>query len=167
MIASTAMGVGSTAMQFAGQRVTAKATAANAKSAYESQVSGLTQRQLQEQNSAAQRTFQNQREYDAARATAVTGAETSGVQGLTVDGLLSDLAGQQYQRQDAVKQNTGWAVQALQEEKRGAAATRDSRINSAPMPGTLGLALQIGGQSVVGLEKFSKATDPKRNLKAI
>lgn len=165
MIASTAMAAGSSVMQFANQSAQSKAMNVNAKSAYETQVSGITDRQMQEQSAAAQRTFQNQREYDAARATAITGAENSGLHGLSVDGLLNDLVGQQHERQDAVAQNTTWSIRAMQQEKMGAAASRDSRMNSAPMPSALGLGLTIGGQSIVGLDRFSKATDPKRNLK--
>jgi hypothetical protein len=160
-IASTAAGIGGSIASYDQQNAYAKATRQAATSAYEQQSAALTHRQEQEQTAAAERTFQNQREYDAARARAVVSAEAGGVQGLSVNALLNDLAGQQAVRQNAIGKNTDWAIQSLQQDKLGAAAARDSRINSAPRASGMGLALQIGGQAATGFDKFKSATDPK------
>lgn len=159
-IASTAAGIGGSIASYNQQNAMAKATRVNATNAYEQQSAALTQREEQEQTAAAERRFQNQREYDAARASAIVSGEAGGVRGLSVDALLNDLAGQQGARQGAIDKNLDWSIQALQQDKLGAAAARDSRINSAPHASGRGLALQIGGQAAIGFDKYKSATDP-------
>lgn len=160
-LASTALTIGGQVASHMEQNAYAKTNANAAMRAYEDQTAGITQRQIQEQNSAAQRTFQNQREYAAARATAVVGAEDAGVRGISVDALLNDLAGQQHARQDAVDQNTTWAVRALQDEKRGAQATRDARILSVPKSSTSSLLIKVGGTALQGLDAYNTKKKPR------
>jgi len=161
----TALSIASTAAagfgQVAGyqeQKAMAKATRNAANNAYAMDLHGITTRQMQEQDAAAERKLENQREYDAARASAIVNADQAGVRGLSVDALLNDLAGQQASRQKAVDTNTSWQIAQLQDEKLGADATRQSRIASAPKPSATGLLLKVGGTAVSGLDAYKSRT---------
>lgn len=159
-IASTAAGIGGSVMSFQQQKAAAEANEKSARSAYEVGVSQITERQMQEQSSAAQRSFENQREYDAARSAAIVAGEGAGVRGLSVDALLSDLAGQQAARQKAVEQNLDWTTRALQQDKVSAASARDSRINSVQRPSGAALAIDIAGQAAKGFDTYKTRSDP-------
>lgn len=157
---STVLSIGGAVSQFSQQKQMAKQNTANSLRAYENTNADLTNRQIQEQNAAAQQTFEQQREYAGANAHAIVAADNSGVQGISVDGLLADLAGQQARRQDTVGQNLSMSVDQLQRERVGAAAARDSSIASTPKPSALALAINIGGQAANGYLTAKRRTTP-------
>lgn len=159
-IGSTAAGIGGSILSYEQQKAMSSATASAAKRAFEQDNRAITQRQLQEQTASADRKFANAQEYAAARASGVVAAGEAGVSGLSVDALLNDLAGQQAARQKTADTNLGWTLAQLQQERFGAQAQRDNRINSAPKPSSLGLALQIGGQAIGGYDTYKSRTDP-------
>lgn len=159
-VGSTAASVGGLVYQHNAQNAMSEQTAINAKQAFEISNAGITDRQLQDNISAADRRYANQSEYAAARASAITGAESGGVQGLSVDALLGDLAGQQVRRQSSIDQNLKWSTQQLQQERLGVAASRDSRIASAPKASGAALALDIAGTVATGFDKYKSRTDP-------
>ncbi|MDP3869930.1 hypothetical protein [Phenylobacterium sp.] len=164
-IGSTALTIGGLTAQHREQNNLAKQTEASATRSYEIETGAIANRQAQEQTAAAERTLGNQREYAAANATGIVGAEAGGVRGLSVDALLGDLAGQQVARQANVEQNTSWGIQQLQQEKIGAGMSRDSRIASAPRASNTALAIKIGGAALDGYGNYSSLRGPKGGVK--
>lgn len=158
---STALSIGGQVAQYSAQADQAAATRSNALAAYQQDTSAITDRASQEQQATAQRRLQNAREYAAAKATAVTSAGDAGVSGLSVNALLTDLAGQQQLRQGAVDTNLDMTLQQLQREQQGAAVTRQSRINSAQDPSLAGLLIGVAKTGVDGFTGYKTRTDPK------
>jgi hypothetical protein len=108
----------------------------------------VTDRQIEEQASSAQKKFLLDREYDSAKATAVVAGGEAGITGLSLDSIIGDLGAQQDQRLDAVTQNAGIQTAQLQRQREGIAVNTENRINSVQRgtkPSALALALQIGG----------------------
>lgn len=94
--------------------------------AYEDEISQLNLRLMQEQEAAAQQKQKAGREGLAARGE-VTAA---GRVGNTVDNLIADYYRQQAQFDFATDRNLAFTTAQVQEQKRGSAATRGSRIAS-------------------------------------
>jgi hypothetical protein len=94
--------------------------------AYSDEISQLNLRLMQEQEAAAQAKQQS-----AKAGLQQRGAiEASGRLGNTVDNLIADYYRQQAQYDYATERNLAFTGNQLQEQKRGAAATRGSRIAS-------------------------------------
>lgn len=164
-LASTALSIGGQVASYSSQANQAATQRGNALSAFAQDASALTTRASQEQASAAQRKLQNQRDYDATRATAVNSADEAGVTGISVNALLGDLAGQQGLRQGAVDQNLNMTLQQLQSERQGAAVTMQSRMNQAQDPSLAGLLIGVAKTGVDGFSGYKSRTDPNWSVR--
>jgi hypothetical protein len=94
--------------------------------AYSDEISQLNLRLMQEQEAAAQAKQQSSKAGLQQRGT----VEASGRLGNTVDNLIADYYRQQAQYDYATERNLAFTGTQLQEQKRGSAATRGSRIAS-------------------------------------
>lgn len=94
--------------------------------AYADEIAGLNLRLMQEQEAASQAKQQASKQGLQQRGT----VEASGRLGNTVDNLIADYYRQQAQFDYATERNLAFTGAQLQEEKRGSAATRGSRIAS-------------------------------------
>lgn len=94
--------------------------------AYSDEIAGLNLRMMQEQEAAARQ------KQDAAKAAMQARGEVvaSGRLGNSIDNLIADYYRQQAQYDFATERNLAYTGLQLQEEKRGAAATRGSRLAS-------------------------------------
>ena len=76
-----------------------------------------------------------------------TASGESGVAGLSVDALMSDILRQNLFDDTKADSNLGATKAQIAEQKKGAETGRQSRINSVPYPSFAGTALQIGGDA--------------------
>ncbi len=125
------------------QRAAANTKAANA--AYLSDTRQLNLQQREYEEAEAQRSFDA--DLQAARDTskAMTAAGESGVSGLSVDALMNDILRQNLFDDNKANSNLNMGKAQIAQEKEGAKAGRQSRINQVPYPSFASTALQIGG----------------------
>jgi hypothetical protein len=146
----------STVTSYVGQEQTAKATQDAAIKAYATEQHQLTLREMQEQDAASQKTsIQNIEDAQKSAEVAVSAA-SGGVGGVSVDNLIADVHRQAARNRNTIFENTQMTVAQLQQEKKGAQATAQSRINSAPRPSPLSLVAGLGGDALSGYNAYNK-----------
>lgn len=149
-----ALSIASTAASLYGQQQAANAQddynkdmARNATIANNQRNAQITQRQIQERDSAQGRIMQNNLEATKARATAKVAASSAGVSGLSVDALLADLGASQGRYNASVGENLRASNMSSDWDRVNAYNDMASTINGlrAPaMPDYFGAALRIG-----------------------
>ena len=145
------------------QQEQAKRNEESANAAYLSDARQLNLRQRQEEEAEAQRgqdaDIQSMRDL----ATARTASGESGVSGLSVDALMTDIKRQNLFDDTKASSNLNATKAQIAEQKEGAKAGRQSRINSVPYPTFAATALQIGGGLAEG-GYFDKTPYKTKNL---
>ncbi|MCS5558777.1 MAG: hypothetical protein NZ738_05205 [Oceanospirillaceae bacterium] len=147
-------------VQYGEQQQQAQANERIANRTHLNDVRQLNLRQRQEEEAESQRGFEADVQAARDTAKAKTAAGESGVAGLSVDALMSDILRQNLF--DDTKANTNLLMTKAQikEEKEGSKARRQSRINEVPHPNFAATALQLGGQAYEG--GYFKKTPFKR-----
>ena len=132
----------------------------NANASYLNDARQLNLRQRQEEEAESQRGMEAdiQTMKDVSKARTASGE--SGVSGLSVDALMSDILRQNLFDDTKGDANLGATKAQISAQKEGAKAGRQSRINSVPYPSFAGTALQLGGQAYEG--GYFKKTPFKR-----
>lgn len=107
-------------------------------------------RQIQEADAAAQRTQERQAQARREEASARVGAGEAGITGISVEGILRDIAGLSLQDTDAINQGSDWNINQLQAEKSGISTATQGRISSqskgsAPSKWSMGLGIATAG----------------------
>ena len=151
---ATALTIASAGAGLYGQQQQAKATesynndlARNAVIANNQRNAQISQRQLQERDSATQKIMNNNIEARKAEATARVAASSAGVGGVSVDSLLGEIGMNRGRYNASVGENLRGSNMALDWERVNADNNMRSTFNSmvAPkMPDYLGAALKIG-----------------------
>lgn len=137
----------------------------NAATANHDKQRALNEQQTQVMASASAEKFDTSLEARSARATNAVAAGESGVQGVTIDGLMRDIYAQEGRANDRVDQNTDWTLGQIQADKKASNAQMVDRINSAPRgqkPSFLNLGLQIAGG---GMDAYSTTAKLKADAK--
>ena len=119
---------------------------ANTMQAFRDNVAQTNLMQSQEQAQAIQQKTQNNLQAQKALSTATVSAGESGVSGLSVDALLSDLAGSRDRFNESVDQNYANASAAINNQRQNLGTQAASQINSLrtpQMPDYLGAGLRI------------------------
>lgn len=153
--ASFAVGAVQSVAQYQAQEQQAEATQ---KAALASMRDSYQQAQVlyeQNANEAAQKEREGQLKTRAAKATAVTSAGESGLQGSGVATLANDYAGQQAVFVSDVELNKKASDSQVLAQARGARSQAVSRIASAPSPSILGAALGVAGSAVNAYGQYS------------
>ena len=136
----------------------ASANERNANASYLNDARQLNLRQRQEEEAESQRgqesDIQSMRDISKAR----TASGESGVSGLSVDALMSDILRQNLFDDTKADSNLLATKAQIKQEKEGAKSRRQSRINEVPYPSFAATALQLGGQAYEG--GYFKGTDP-------
>ena len=144
---ATILGAMTSIASYGEQQEQAKRNEESANAAYLSDARQLNLRQRQEEEAEAQRgqdaDIQSMRDL----ATARTASGESGVAGLSVDALMNDILRQNLYDDTKASSNLGATKAQIAEEKEGAKAGRQSRINQMPYPSFAASALQIGGDA--------------------
>ena len=135
------------------QQQQAQRNEASANAAYLNDVRQLNLRQREEQEAESQRGMEADIQSMKDVSTARTASGESGVSGLSVDALMTDIF-------DDTKADSNLSSTEAQiaQQKKGAESGRQSRINSVPYPSFAATALQIGGSAYEG--GYFKGTDP-------
>ena len=147
----------------------AAANEKNANAAFLNDARQLNLRQRQEEEAESQRgmeaDIQTMRDVSKAR----TASGESGVSGLSVDALMSDILRQNLSDDTKAASNLGATKAQIAEEKKGAETGRQSRINSVPYPSFAATALQIGGNAYESNPSYFKnLKNPfKKNIKGV
>ena len=141
----------------------AKANEKNANAAYLNDVTQLNLRQRQEEEAESQRgqeaDIQTMKDVSQAR----TASGESGVSGLSVDALMSDIFRQNLFDDTKGTSNLDATKAQIDAQKEGAKTGRQSRINAVPYPSFAATALQIGGGLAEG-GYFDKTPYKTKNL---
>jgi|TARA_R100000030_G_scaffold37074_1_gene27790 LPS O-antigen subunit length determinant protein (WzzB/FepE family) len=132
-------------VQYGEQQQQAEANRKAANASYVNDVRQLNLRQRQEEEAEAQRGFEADVQAARDQATAKTAAGESGVAGLSVDALMTDILRQNLFDDTKAGANLDMTKAQIAQEKEGAKAGRQSRINQVPYPNFAATALQIGG----------------------
>jgi len=130
----------------------------SANAAFLSDARQLNLRQRQEEEAESQRGQEADIQTMKDSAKARTASGESGVSGLSVDALMSDILRQNLFDDTKASSNLSATKAQIAEQKKGAEAGRQSRINSVPYPSFAATALQIGGSAYEG--GYFKGTDP-------
>lgn len=120
--------------------------------AYANNVNQTNLMQSQEHDAAVAKMTENNMAAQKAMSTAAVSAGESGVSGLSVDALLSDLAGQRDRYNDSVEHNYQNASMAIANQRQNVHANAASQINqlrTPQQPDYIGAGLRIG-QAVYG-----------------
>jgi len=145
------------------QQQQAQANEKNANASYLNDARQLNLRQRQEEEAESQRgqeaDIQAMRDVSKAR----TASGESGVSGLSVDALMSDILRQNLFDDTKGSTNLDATKAQIAEQKKGAKTTRQSRVNAVPYPSFAATALQLGGQAYEG--GYFKKTPFKRKGK--
>ena len=102
---------------------------------------------MQQREGSIQKLEENNMSARAAKATATTAAGESGISGLSVDALLSDLSGKQGRYTNSVTTNYENAEMAINNQRENIGINAASQINSLKTPQApdyVGAALRIG-----------------------
>lgn len=117
--------------------------------------------QQQERAGSMQQLEENNMAARAARSTASVSAGESGISGLSVDALLSDLGTKQNRFGSSVATNYGNASMAIANQRENVGINAVSQINSLKtpeMPDYFGAALRIGNAAYKGYKGESPST---------
>lgn len=157
-LAMFAVGAASSVMEFAGQQQDYKAQKAqwtqnyvNALSAGRDEQKQLTDREMQEQDALVQKNHLSLLDQAKAESEALVAAQADGVSGQGVDLLIRDVQNEALQKRTTNDENYRNTAMQLTNEKKGAVAKMQDRINSvaAPRkPGIGGMLLGIAGAGV-------------------
>ena len=140
------------------QQRQAKRNEESSNAAYLSDARQLNLRQRQEEEAESQRGQEADIQAMRDVAKAKTAAGESGVAGLSVDALMSDIMRQNMFDDTKASSNLSATKAQIAEQKKGAEASRQSRINQVPYPSFAANALQIGGAAYEG--GYFKGTQP-------
>ena len=140
------------------QQQQAQRNEASANSAYLNDVRQLNLRQREEQEAESQRGMEADIQSMKDVSTARTASGESGVSGLSVDALMTDIMRQNLFDDTKADSNLLSTEAQIAQQKKGAESGRQSRINSVPYPSFAATALQIGGSAYEG--GYFKGTDP-------
>jgi|TARA_R110000744_G_C19224915_1_gene547524 hypothetical protein len=132
------------------QQEAAKRNQKAANAAYLSDARQLNLRQRQEEEAEVQRGQEADIQSMKDSATARTASGESGVSGLSVDALMTDILRQNLFDDTKGTSNLDATKAQIAEEKEGAKAGRQSRINQVPYPSFAATALRIGGGMAEG-----------------
>jgi hypothetical protein len=157
--AASALKIGSAIAGHSAQAKAAKANKAAANLAFQNDVLQINTRENQEQDAATQTILSADRQARSVDARARVAAGAAGVAGASVDALLADIERDKLSFGATTNRNLGLTIQQLEEQKVGAAATRDNRIASTPAPNPLLTGLQIAS---AGLDFGTFAYDKTR-----
>ena len=147
----------------------AAANEKNANAAFLNDARQLNLRQRQEEEAESQRgmeaDIQTMRDVSKAR----TASGESGVAGLSVDALMSDILRQNLFDDTKADSNLSATKAQIKQEKEGAKTRRQSRINEVPYPSMVGTALSIGGNAYESNPSYFKnLKNPfKKNIKGV
>ena len=149
-----ALTAASSAMQVIGQQQAADAQSAANQRQYENTMRAraanfnqVNLEQQQERENAMQKIEQNDMAARAAGATARVAAGESGISGLSVDALLSDLGNKSNRFNSSVKTNYDRTSMALDNQRQNIdinAASQINQLKTPAMPDYAGAALRIG-----------------------
>lgn len=146
------IGALSSVAQFAGQMQQSKQNEKNALQAFRNDQTALTLRQLQEQEATAQKTQETNIEEAQKVSEVKLSAAGGGVAGISVANIVGDVKRRAERNRSTQIRNTQMTLAQLQQEKEGARATAQSRINSVPRPSALSLIAGIAG---AGLDSYN------------
>jgi hypothetical protein len=164
-----ALSIASAMAGAAGQRSQQKAQEAANKQQYNNAVTArnanLVQTEIQARqasDAAGQKIMENNMKAQDALSTAQVSAAESGVSGLSVDALLSDLAGKRDRYNTGVQTNLDNDIQAINNDRENANIRANNVIASlkpATPPDYLGAALKIGTAGVNYWDETVKARE--------
>lgn len=145
------------------QQQQAQATENNANASYLNDARQLNLRQRQEEEAESQRGQEADIQAMKDMSTARTASGESGISGLSVDALMSDILRQNLFDDTKADSNLSATKAQITQEKEGAKTRRQSRINEVPYPSFASTALQLGGQAYEG-GYFKKTPYKTKNL---
>jgi|TARA_R110002124_G_C8967138_1_gene514670 hypothetical protein len=145
--AGTIIGAMTSIVAHGEQQQRAQRNEESANAAYLSDARQLNLRQRQEEEAESQRGQDADIQSMKDVATARTASGESGVSGLSVNALITDINRQNLFDDTKATSNLDATKAQIAEEKEGAKAGRQSRINSVPYPSFAATALQIGGSA--------------------
>lgn len=145
---SLAIGVVSDIQRNRSQRKQADAVRDSAHSSASQQIAALSERGIQEQDSASMSILAADRSARLAKATAAVSAGESGVSGQSVDAVLHDLQRQGDEYRTGTRINLDNTLTQLDSEKAGVRAQEQSVIAGAPFPSDLATGISIAGRGL-------------------
>lgn len=151
---SFAVSAGSAVVGASAQAKQAKANKKAAQGANAETYQALDTRANQEKDAATQTIMAADRQARATDALARTSAGAAGVAGASVDALLAGIAHDKFTAEDTIKTNLGNTLSQIDAEKKGADATMQNRINSAPPPNPFAVGLSIAGDALDAFAGF-------------
>lgn len=150
----TALTVASTAVGFIGQQQQAAAQEAANNQArnlaiqnQQLQIRALQNQEDEEARRASEALFDNQRQAEARKATAMVSAGEAGVSGLSVDALLGDLDRQVAENKQDIIQTVDFGQRQRQLDREGVGINAQSQVNQLPpvqFPSIFGAAIDAG-----------------------
>lgn len=146
--AGLALGAGSAIAQHKAQANAAKANKQAAMEAMTENWRALSLQEVQAEESTSQSILQVERDSRVAAGLARVSAAEAGVEGASVEALLADFGRSEGEFKVIARKNLEAEIDQLQEQKRGATATAQSRIAAVPNPNPFALGLQIGATAL-------------------
>jgi membrane-associated HD superfamily phosphohydrolase len=130
---------------------------------WRNQQNQITQRRLQEQDALGQKLTQQNLDEAQAKAEVQTSAAASGVSGISVDNLMSDVTRRASANRQTEETNTDYILQQLSQQSKSVNSQSLSRINSVPnatKPSPLSLIAGIGSAGVNSYTNYQRAIRP-------
>lgn len=147
-VASAAVTVGSDLLKAHAQNKEAAAVATQANQAAVNDNNALSEREAEERMAVAQAAGDAQSQTASATSIARLSAASAGVEGNSVNAILQSLEANRSAVVTSDQETLALKLQALENERLGVEATRESRINAAPKANPWATGLQIAGAGI-------------------
>ena len=160
-IGSALAGAAGQVVSYQNQQAMYEQNRQNAMAAFRDNQKGLNDREMQEQDAAAQKRFDTSLQAKAAEATSEVSAGEAGVSGISVDALVGDIGARAGRATSNIDTNLDWTTSQLQAEKTAGAHQQTDRINSVPAPNFADAALRIAGVGLNSASSYYSMTNKK------
>lgn len=153
-LATFALGAVQSIAEYSAQKAESKANEQNAIEAWKNQQTQLTKRAMQEEDALRQKQQLQNIEEAQVKADTVASAAASGVAGISLDNLVSDVTRRAAYNRGIEEENTRMTLAQIRLERKGLNSQAQGRINSVPRPSALGLVAGIGGAALKGFNAY-------------
>lgn len=156
-LVSFATGAAQSVASYVAQNQESKATQAAAEQSWRDQQTQITQRHMQEEDALKQKKTQQNIEEARARAEVEVSGAASGVEGISLDNLMSDVSRRAATNRQTEETNTAMVLSQLRQQRKSVTSEAVGRINSAPRASPLQLIAGIGSAGVSGYNNYLSA----------
>jgi len=155
-IASFAISAVSSVAQYSAQQQEYKRNEKNAVQAWKNDQAQLTLRQMQEDEATAQKQRAQNLQEAEVKSEVEAASAANGVSGISIDNLLQDVGRKAAYNREVEDRNARYIALQIKQQRAGASAQAQSRIDSVPKPSPISLVAGLGSAALGGFQTYQK-----------